>query len=112
MLSLLRQAASLLKHFRQDNISSPFIDLQSKLLPLLASIIILCSENINETYTNSNSNSKNFHELSYSIELLTSKWIEAKEHVPNYFHSYKEEGYSILSLFYSFIILLINSECQ
>lgn len=92
MITLLRKSAQLLKHFRQDKESSPFIDIQSKLLPILASIIMLCSENINENDTNIC-----FNELIYSVELLTSKWIDAIDSVPNYFHSYKEEGECIIT---------------
>ena len=58
MISLLSKAATLLKYVSEDiSTSSSLIDLQSKLIPILASIILYCSNNIESNSGSSSSSS-------------------------------------------------------
>ena len=130
MLTLLRKSATLLKYVSEDISisSSSLIDVQSKLIPILASIILYCSNNIeikcnitsSDSSSSSNSSSSSsvsssgsssgsssrwLHELIQAIDVFTVTWLQSKDKVPNYFHTYRQTGYLIIII--SFIIFII-----
>jgi len=85
-LLLLKKSSLLLKRLSDEKLQS-FDEIKSKLLPILANIILICTENINEMDI-SNNNIQYLNELIQCIILILTKWT-TKEN--NYFHTYREE---------------------
>jgi len=86
-IQLLKKSSLLLKRLSDETLIS-FNPIKSKLLPIMANIILICTENINEMNI-SISNVQYLNELLQCVSLLLSKWT--KEPI-NYFHTYREEG--------------------
>ena len=121
-LLLMRKSATCLKYVSEDiSTSSSLIDVQSKLIPTLASIILYCSNNIesncnitssdSSSSSSSSSSSRWLHELIQAIDVFTVTWLQSKDKVPNYFHTYRETGYLIIIIIIiiSIIIISVNS---
>ena len=85
-IQLLKKSSLLLKRLSDETLQS-FSHIKSKLLPIMANVILKCTENINEMNA-SMKNMQYLNELIQCVALLLTKWTNES----NYFYTYREEG--------------------